>query len=618
MTYAAPVTEDTVTIEIVSRTNSEAAPDTLIFGADLSGTAFDYTPPSPPTDYFDPSLEYYYFWNFGETYDFNTTNTVNLGWNASGTAIGAKPSHTFRQTAIRTVTVSVWGYVSGVLTEATGSLEVTIGNPDTYFSGTNTIFLTNGADFTEAPAGANQQTGSDLAAIFNSLVRGQETTPKRIILQRGDTFSFGGGTLGNNCPSVTIEASSGAGAKPIVNCTAGWTWIDNTGAQPDRTKDIVLSQIDWIGPFGSTTYEPAGNTSRFFFKAGATVSFGSFIVDGCAVNGWYDTLNTQGAPLSGMLSMNDCDMSDFGHGCVKVYECDQLSVVGCRVGSHASSKVKPTQAQYSGFNGGFPLRGSCNLTVFSKNETLGRQGWSNGLNGFTAYQLLRFNSEGWLDAEVYITNNVFEGGFNINRTNGTPNPAKMAMVDSNYILGNWNIDNLFQTTAGGTVVRNNIGIWPDTTRVNYPNPQFGIWTLNGQGDIAINTDAPMKAYNNTYVMLRQVNTADQVSMGNVGGAFTDIYDANHVFHEPNKTTPRTPDIPLVNSGTQYFTPREIGYKDEDGVVDSDGATPASDIYSYAPQAGSAAIGAATGVFAEFDIFGTRRADPPSRGAVEPV
>lgn len=623
----APQASSSVSIEVLERHAVSAAPETLVFGVDLSGTSFDDTPPNGVTTVYDATLRYYYFWDFGEGYTYTAPQTFDnfpASWKSAQTAIGAKASHTFRASGNHTVRVSVWGYVGGVLTEATGTLVVTIGNPDTVFSGTDTIFMsTTSGDFGDAPSGATTVVNSDLFDVLDTYVRGQsESNPKRVMMARGRSYTMSsdmdlGLNSGQDFPTFHVVAGPGVGAKPIVTYSGANTVFDvqdNQSVLSNFSKDIVFQDIDWRGPYDSD--DNSGNDPTLFSPRDTPVQLQAFTLDGCVIDGFWGINMAQGTGADiRVWSMNDSDMSNYAHSMVYGYSAYILTMTGCR----QVSKLTATSTAQS--NGGFVHRSGAFMTLVSKCHCFCRQGWSSAGNGYTATQpALRLNASARFNSEHHVTQCTLEAGFQVLEFNpgdsGTAPNAMNAVVDSCYLVGTFQTARMVSAANGGLTLRNCIAVYPATTTNNNGPGDFlraGSWTTSGN---SVNTATPMEVYNCTHINLRGSGSLGNFIWNEQG--FSTVVDSNNVVHEPNLGTPNTPSAPLEDSGTVYWSPEYYGYRDAPAASPVSGtANPATTCYTWRPETGSPAIGAATGTFAEFDFLGTRRTNP-SLGAIEPA
>ena len=169
----------------------------------------------------NPFAEVYYATNWGD----DTTATWSYG-NKPGTAkknisFGPVAGHVYETPGSYTAkTTAFYVSSSGVLSVgATTSTTITVGDPNTVFSGANTVCIANGtlpvAGVNGVPAGATCVNTSSLATISTYTVAG-----KRVLLKRGDTWQRT--SNGIICAgAVGILGAYGTGAAPLLNFNTG-------------------------------------------------------------------------------------------------------------------------------------------------------------------------------------------------------------------------------------------------------------------------------------------------------------------------------------------------------------------------------------------------------------
>ena len=660
-----------VIINITQRSASGAqvAPETIAFECDLSSCGFDdVVSTGAPGDIYDPTFhKHYYFWDFGESYAFTAPENVITGLNdLSGTAVGPQAAHTFRTVnANHTVTVSVWGYVSGVLTEKTGTLSgIDVGNPDTLFSTTNTIFVSTNAlghaDFDQAPTGAQEVQATDIKSVYSTYIEtpDQETVPKRIMLARGRSYTVTSevqyGKI-SKAPTVHIVAgpTGGAGgdAKPILDCTTSGFSIDDTnGVVAAESKDFVLQNLDIRGGWDSSTRTGTSGTKGISNAATTHLRINNIMADGCLVSGFTTLVYTGGgtgyAPDAFML--NDCHLSNFGEMCIYMYggaaSADQafFTCVGTRYGSAADAVVDTPSADK-----GHCMRGNSEVWIINKCDGYGAQADANASihSDLLAMQgPLRPNSSSD-SMKTVATQNYLECGWTgcleLKDGGGGDLAIINCMFDSNYCvlqaIGRYGM----QISHSGVTARNSVFVQVacDGALTNGDMAIAKISGTTGSGNTEW-LNGPVEIYSNTFVNLRSSRAS--VGANSYTDGPTDLSPVlqNNILHEPNIST----DIGLNDGAPYYCDPHSVlGYREINGgasftgdkppsgfTIDANGhiiaaRAPTSTCASFAPLTGSSAVGSvSTGLVSEFDMFGTRRktiADTHARafsgGAIEP-
>jgi hypothetical protein len=181
------------------------------------------------TTHTDPNINTFhdllYGWHFGDPNQGTWTNgslqeDKNYAW-------GPVSAHVFPDPGDYTVTLTVTD-PNGITSQATRDIEVD--DPNTYFSGTNTICYRSTAtgNFDGCPSGATQTTQSS----YTTILAAHYDQQKRALLRRGDTFT-GGSTNTLKSGPATL-AAFGSGDKPKVTAdrafyvaeTRDWRVID--------------------------------------------------------------------------------------------------------------------------------------------------------------------------------------------------------------------------------------------------------------------------------------------------------------------------------------------------------------------------------------------------------
>lgn len=215
-----------------SRT-SGVAPLYVHFDADAAAS----TPGSRPFH------ELEYEWNYGD---------ANSGaWSTSGksknTDKGASAAHVYETPGTYTATLTVRNPNTGATT-STSSFEITVQDPNSVFSGTNTTCISTTSDFTGCPAGANTVTSANL----NTAMPGYADAGERILLKRGDTWSITSEiSLAENHGPVLIGAFGACTSPDVQGSCSNAPTINVAGAigaiRMDRKRDWRVLDINFEG-----------------------------------------------------------------------------------------------------------------------------------------------------------------------------------------------------------------------------------------------------------------------------------------------------------------------------------------------------------------------------------
>lgn len=173
-------------------------------------------------------------------------------------------------------------------------ITITVEDPDDEFSGTDTVLVSTGSDFTRGVGeyvGASEQTvatGTNLSTLGALLGAG-----KRVLLKNGDAWAATGTLTMNNVGPCTL-GSWGSGAKPIIS--GGALALGDSDPADDGDLRIIGINfqdvgIDWQGVCDNVLLMDCDFTDESVICSGSVMNFfgldvpdGVFIVD-CTFNG---------------------------------------------------------------------------------------------------------------------------------------------------------------------------------------------------------------------------------------------------------------------------------------------------------------------------------------------
>ena len=192
-----------------------------------------------------PFHEVEYRWNFGDsgsgswTYGSGSNTSKNVHY-------GPVAAHVYETAGTYTATLTAY---DGTNT-ASQTQTITVSDPDTYFSTTNTICVNaSGGVFTGCPAGSSTQTQANFATAINTyLAQG-----KRVLFKKGDTFTASiAANFSANGPWHV--GAFGSGSNPVIQNTGNVNVLaigdTNAGTFPSDGR-IVDLEID--GSLGVAT-----------------------------------------------------------------------------------------------------------------------------------------------------------------------------------------------------------------------------------------------------------------------------------------------------------------------------------------------------------------------------
>lgn len=583
-------------ITILHRSASEVAPEGITFAADPDSLEL-FGIPAPDGVVYDARLhELAYLWTFGDDYEFEAPEKGSF--TSSGTAIGAKAAHVYRRPGTYTVKLDVWGFVDGDLTHAFSETSVTIADPDALFPGDQTLFVSAEEDWTHAPSGALQYSSLDEAAEYIATGwMGSGDLPHRLMINCGETYAFSGRGLAFNADETkTIHVvTAGTGAKPILNCTGGWSITANYD-QGFADCDIVIQGLDMHGPYDSAIGNDPDNMPTAF-QIGDNTTPQMVLIDGCTADGFGHGLFLLDVQAHTGIYANDTVVTNWSRwGAI-----GNTGVATCILGSRFSSAFDALVD--NGSNAGAPMRlgGDGQNTLIQGCDFYSGQGWSEHGPIIATQPCMRLNGDAYPGAHVSVTRTAMEGGYNLLTIGATSVPTTPCnvVIESNYMVGSYQTVHFIGLDYGGATIRNNIMVMPDADRMEGTNSpaSYVKFTINGADEE--NNNAPTKIVFNTLVDLTDSN------MSVVSGVWTGAR-----LVENNATLPG--DEPMVTTPA-LWEPRETGYHSAMAGLQAQTSTPVDIVASYALAAGSPAIGDADEAF-PLDYTGEFREAAASRGA----
>lgn len=286
----------------------------------------------------EPFHELEYTWNFGDTGAGSWSNGARAEFSLSSSKdadIGPIAAHVFETPGTYTVTLNV-RYDGTSATPITKTITVT--DPDTVFSGANTVCIANGtlpvAGVNGVPTGATCINTSDAdAEITTQLAAGR----KRILFKRGDSFNVSTSILIRVAGPGHIGAY-GTGADPIFTNTAELTTFSISHSSTPGLSDWRITDIDIdCGSYANGNgYNVAGEMDDLLFhKLGVTNAKYGFLSSG-------SNLSTSAAfwdkhCFSECTVTNSIGAADSGANCMYI-AAERLAVLGCALNPNNSGE----------------------------------------------------------------------------------------------------------------------------------------------------------------------------------------------------------------------------------------------------------------------------------------
>ena len=617
---------ETATINVVSRSELQIAPEAVYFDVSLSG--FDSTGPGAGEVWDDRLHEVYYYWDFyatgsdsDESYTFQHLTKTPTAFRTSRTASGPRISHTYRVPGTYRVSCLAVEPASGK--SATATLDVTIGDPDIdVFTADNQTIIIGSAWATYPNATV---VATMAAAVSNIAGFADGTTPRRVIVRRGQTLSSSGFNVGDGAtwPSTHWVAADEAGADPIFDMTGAMRW-DNGGTAAD--KDLTFQNLTFRGGWDTTTETGTKvngiEVSRLPPKQ---MLFDNVILRDCGER-TVQTIETDMATHPYRIYFNDCFIDGWRKYGMYLSSAALMSLTGTKIEQDPLANVGgPDNGNYNystPFR--FTLAGALSTGIIHSSEIFSRTGWTSRGDIYGAQACVRFDTAGVGGGTFLIHRSVLESGqeqITLGADGGKTNKRINGLFAQNYMLGSHITIRSVNNEKAGTTYRNNIIVIPDTTeflsegagyRANY------FFRYSPDKPTTGELGAPIRFYNNTLINLL-THSVDEAA---TSGGFTDTeVDINNAIYEPNLGSPNTADGPF--STTSLFTPSELGYKHNvnlgtgHDVLETAYATPATSVWECTPSGGAGVLGdATTGTIAYDDFYGNVRPATKDRGAIQ--
>lgn len=607
-------------VTVAKRSNLQVAPEAIYF--EISNwSGFNTTGPAVGETRDERLHRIEYIWDFyysGTDNSYAYTAPVNIysgsarhtnGHKNSRYAYGFQASHTYREPGTYTVRVLGYEIGSGIIGE--GTVEVTIGDPDTQFSGVNgtTIFVSATSTTTNQPAGSTLVTETNLTTLLNTYAL-NESNPVRIMYDWGET---GTGTGLNNTdfnvlPSIHIcSPGVGGGTAPSISSVGFNCFNDSTS---DIGKDFHLYGVQITGTFSDgSDGTPSGSATL-----SVNTDIGSVLLDGVTISDRYFGVDLSGGSFaSNLVTLNDTVIDNVDIGFSGGGGATTVAMTGSRI-------TQNENASMLNFGGsGYTFRHNCRNYVIHSCDIYSRKTNSfsaiggGGTVTYAQQPALRISANGnATNVRACVVASTLEGGGGVLVTSlgdsGTQNPANI-LIDKNYILGTYQTNNLIELFQDGQTIRNNVMQFPDVTQAaNVLGAQAAVEVSNSDGSNTFVTDpgSSNEIYNNTIVNRLSATTVEVFSLV---GDYT-VVNNNNLTYEPNSTPADTTYTPLSTS-SNVFTPRELGWFSDSTDLTSTTATPttAGTTDVFAPETGSSAIGGATtGLVSMTDFYGRLRSD----------
>lgn len=528
------------------------APSMIWFEA-INISGFNVPAGAAPGEVYEPGFhEITYFWDFGEAGDTQFSAPLNIPdiWNDRSIAYGSRACHVFRTPG--TYTVSLWCVDSdGTVGQAT--VNVTISDPDSIFTGSRTICFANDGDFTGAPTGAQQITS--IAALVTAI--DALSQPGRVLFRRGSVQEV---SLDLNRTAVNQNLRFGAfgnGARPIIQPPFAGT-VFSIG-QNALAKDITYESLDIRGRW-DPAFEVGSAQDTAFSVLGRDISEMTTLLHDCRLSGLsiIDISTLRAVPFTSVVSdsvIEDWCLYGFFSNRQNdgVNDNSRIAIVGSAIQQHPHACKGADTGGFDGIqNQNGPVRyASARKFLMRSCYLFSNNSWA--LGSQPALRMMTGNSGG---CSAIVDRVAFEGGSVILSVDGSPDSPGNFLFDKVLLAGTADTVSFARVGNGGTTLRNVLMWQPNVPFLGYG---FGTSELisNAQDDNnPANLAAPVALYN--------ISALDDLAgnpriFSELSEDFTNYTEENNLLHAPNWTTPLTSDTPLDLSDTLAgFSPRYAG------------------------------------------------------------
>jgi hypothetical protein len=259
--------------------------------------------------------------NLDFTWDFDDTSAGT--WRdglPKNEAKGANACHVFEEAGTYNVSLTVRNPLGVYHTE---EYTITVSDPDIYFSGTNTICVsdTTQADFTGAPTGALEIITDDLSTVVDYAESG-----KRILFNRGSSWSVGDLDWPSSNGVVVIGAY-GEGTNPdelgIYDNAPQITVTDGSFMSLSYKQNWRLSDLHLIDPTqNSSALGGASSIQNILVQRMKIEGFSASI----SFSAWY----SGEIIIKNNIVFDSCDVSESAGACI-YGGSERLAILGCKL-----------------------------------------------------------------------------------------------------------------------------------------------------------------------------------------------------------------------------------------------------------------------------------------------
>jgi hypothetical protein len=541
----------TVTLSIERDSNFKSggigiAPYTVFFRVGVSGASVSEPGNDTAFDPTVPELHYEFDGGLGQVTPGQYMQRMRTGTNDLNKGAGKYPPFCYTEPGTYTATVHV--YEADGTFVGSDSVQITVANPQTVFTGNRTILVNAAGQADAAYPGAQVFTTLDLALNAQRAL----SQSCRILLKRGEVHiknsQFAAAENDNNF----IIADYGSGAKPTIRNTGGsfspamfyWSNLGNI--------EIAFRNIRFEGQWNSVTETGSGrNLCGIDQSSGATTRGVTFA--GCEFDGWNEVCNlriTKDFYRDVILMAWDCHITNWNG--FQFYSTANAGNYICLKGVSAMQSATARmggQGDGSGNSYGLIRVQTSGRLTLEMVETLSRTSRDATL---LAQPPLRINTGPSsptiltrrpvaMISRCYIEGGGAQISLSSAESSGSNVYGMNEVVERCTLVGSNVTRNAINVSHAGVDIRNNIFIQPNGKRVPPYALQFFAFVRGDEDWISEQRDptSPVRVRYNTFINLlddtnRNGNELDAIEGMTVvfGGRYT---EENNVLYAPNAT-----------------------------------------------------------------------------------
>ncbi|MCP4132876.1 MAG: PKD domain-containing protein [bacterium] len=556
---------------------------------------------APLSVHFNTELASGDFHNLDYTWDFGDPGSGNWGTTgkSKNTAKGAVAAHIFESPGTYTGSLTVR---DGTTTVGVGSFTIEVEDPNTVYSGTNTICVNTAcdSDFTGAPGGARTIRTNDLSSITSYAAAGS-----RILFKRGSSWTVssdlswphnaGPVTMGAYGTGTNPDALGNYDNAPLITVTGGSRFCDINNKQNWRIVDLHFVDSTRTG----TVVSGASNMQRFLFQRLKIEGFKTAL-------GWWHYNEGDLLAIDQMV-VSDCNLKNSEGGLF--YGCaERIALLGSIFQNSMTSYVVSVGQAYHGIichnimsgsslntYGGqaFRLVGSGELGIPENGTGYLEKGTefvviSNNVLGSSGFWPVTIGSEGSEDSR--ISNVIFQGN-RILADYGSQNtePVRLGL----YLWARYTTirNNIINGTGGanhftGIIVEERGGKQPQGNRIYnntiYRQDEPGV--TDQQVAIQIGSTATGTVVMNNLARFPEIDKNKIIS-----NSSADLAESNNLltntpgFVDPHNPTPLLRDFNIQSGSPAIGAGSEVPvFEDFDGSVRSDARYDLGALYYTGP------------------------------------